>query len=77
MLPYPILEEEEAVFSLAGSCQRAETLNRALAEILLPSTLDLVVNSLNQAMVLNPDTVQQMVFCPGRGEVKVWRKAES
>jgi hypothetical protein len=69
-------EADEDVFSLAGSGQRADTLNRALAEIPVAETLELVANALNRATVLNQDTGQQMVFCPARGEVKVWRRAE-
>jgi predicted choloylglycine hydrolase len=67
---------DEDVFSLAGSCKRANTLSRTLAEIRFPCTLDRVANTLNMARVLNQDTCQQMVFCPGSGEVKVWRRAE-
>jgi len=69
-------ESEEDVFSLAGSSQRAETLTSALAEIPDSSSLETVANTLNRAPVLNRDTCQQMVFCPGRGELTVWRKAE-
>src|SRR5262249_5039842 len=73
-----ILEGEgnEDVFSLAGSGKRADTLNRALAEISVSCTLTTVANALNKATVLNQDTCQQMVFCPASGEVKVWRRAE-
>jgi acid ceramidase len=68
--------EDEDVFSLAGSGKRADTLSRALTEIRLPCTIDEAANVLNMATVLNQDTCQQIVFCPGRGEVKVWRRAE-
>jgi hypothetical protein len=68
--------DDEDVFSLAGSDKRAETLSRALAEVRLPCTLDGVASALNLGTVLNQDTCQQMVFCPGSGEVKVWRRAE-
>jgi hypothetical protein len=73
-----ILEAEagDDVFSLAGSGQRAGTLSRALTDIPAPCPLDAVANALNAAIVLNQDTCQQMVFCPDRGEVKVWRRAE-
>ena len=69
-------ESEEDVFSLAGSSQRAETLTSALAEIPVSCSLETVANALNRAPVLNQDACQQMVFCPGRGELTVWRKAE-
>jgi hypothetical protein len=64
------------VFSLAGSGTRADILSRALTEIPAPCPLDTVAGALNGATVLNPDTCQQMVFCPQRGEVKVWRRIE-
>ena len=68
--------DDEDVFSLAGSCKRADTLSRALAEIPVACTPDTVANALNSETVLNQDTCQQMVFYPGSGEVKVWRRAE-
>ncbi len=68
--------QDEDVFSLAGSSKRADTLGRALTEIHLPRTLDEVANVLNVETVLNQDTCQQMVFFPGSGEVKVWRRVE-
>jgi hypothetical protein len=40
------------------------------------ATLDSAADALNRPVVLNPNTCQQMVFCPGSGEVRVWRKAE-
>ena len=67
---------DEDVFSLAGSSQRAETLNSALAEIPRSCPLEAVADALNRATVLNQDTCQQMAFCPANGEVKVWRRAE-
>src|SRR5262249_2451299 len=69
-------EGDEDVFSLAGSSKRADTLSRGLAELPFSCTPETVANTLNQEAVLNPDTCQQMVFCPGSGEVKVWRRAE-
>jgi hypothetical protein len=68
--------DEDDVFSLAGSSRRAETLSSALAEIPVACTPDTVAKALNREIVLNQDTCQQMVFCPGRGEVKVWRRAK-
>jgi hypothetical protein len=69
-------EGDEDVFSLAGSSKRADTLSRSLAEIPGTCVLETVANALNRATVLNQDTCQQMVFCPARGEVEVWRRAE-
>jgi acid ceramidase len=69
-------ETDEDVFSLAGSGQRADTLSSTLAEMPFLCTLDTVASALNKATVLNQDTCQQMVFCPGSGEAKVWRRAE-
>jgi hypothetical protein len=69
-------EGDEDVFSLGGSGKRADSLNRALAEISVSCTLETVANALNKATVLNQDTCQQMVFCPTSGDVKVWRRAE-
>ena len=68
-------EEDEDVFSLAGSGRRADTLRRALLEIPSSGDLDTLASALNTPTVLNQDTCQQMVFCPGSGEVKVWRRA--
>jgi hypothetical protein len=67
---------DEDLFSLAGSGMRADTLCGTLAELPLPCTPEIVANALNAAPVLNADTCQQMVFCPGSGEVMVWRRAE-
>jgi hypothetical protein len=69
-------ESDEDLFSLAGSGKRADTLNQALAEIPVSCPLEAVANTLNTPPVLNQDTCQQMLFCPGNGEVKVWRKVE-
>jgi hypothetical protein len=71
-----LVDAEEDVFSLAGSGRRADTLRGALAELPASCTLATVANALNRATVLNQDTCQQMVFCPGSGEVQVWRRAE-
>jgi hypothetical protein len=69
-------EGDEDLFSLAGSCQRADTLNKALAELPASCTLDAMASTLNRPTVLNQDTCQQMVFCPASGEVKVARRSE-
>jgi Acyl-coenzyme A:6-aminopenicillanic acid acyl-transferase len=65
---------EEDVFSLAGSRKRADTLSGALTGIPSSCTLDQAAQALDTIPVLNADTCQQMVFCPERGEVRVWRK---
>jgi predicted choloylglycine hydrolase len=69
-------EGDQDLFSLGGSEQRADTLNKALGEIPNACSLDTVANVLKRAPVFNQDTCQQMVFCPASGDVKVWRKAE-
>ena len=69
-------ETDDDVFSLAGSSQRTEILAQTLTAAPCSCTLDTVANALNRPTVLNGDTGQQMVFCPGKGEVKVWRKIE-
>lgn len=66
---------DEDVFSLEGSKKRADILSRTLAEIPTPYTSDTIANALNSGTVLNQDTCQQMVFYPGSGEIKVWRRA--
>jgi hypothetical protein len=69
-------EGDEDVFSLAGSTIRAETLKTTLAEMPDLSTLERSTDSLNCATVLNPDTCQQMAFCPARSELKVRRRRD-
>jgi hypothetical protein len=69
-------EGDDDLFSLAGSSRRAETLNQKLGALPRASSLDMVGSALNGEPVLNADTCQQMVFCPGSGEVKVWRRVE-
>lgn len=66
-------EPAEDLFSLVGSNTRAAKLAAALAD--LPGGCDLgaAANALNAEPVLNPDTCQQMVFCPARGEFLVRR----
>jgi hypothetical protein len=70
-------ENDEDLFSLAGSGRRAATLAGALAEIPAGCVLDTLADALNGEAVLNQDTCQQMVFHPGSGEVKVWRRADN
>jgi hypothetical protein len=69
-------EADGDLFSLAGSGLRAETLGLCLTEVPSPGTLDTLAEPLNRTPVINQDTCQQMVFLPGRGDVKVWRRAE-
>ncbi len=69
-------ESDDDVFSLAGSTRRAETLGAALAELSTACSLDAPAATLQRGSVLNADTCQQMVFCPARGAVKVWRKVD-
>jgi hypothetical protein len=67
-------ESDDDLFSLAGSSKRADTLCKALAEIRMPCSVAGMAEALGVVPVLNGDTCQQMVFCPARGEVGVWRK---
>ncbi len=69
-------ESEEDLFSLAGSGKRADTLSKALAEMGVQCGVVEMAEALGTAPVMNGDTCQQMVFCPGRGEVGVWRRGE-
>jgi hypothetical protein len=66
----------EEVFSLDGSCRRAEALRDALAGLDSSATLDAAMGALGVGTVLNGDTCQQMGFCPRTGDVTVWRRAE-
>ena len=67
-------ETEDDLFSLQGSKRRADTLSQALLEIPFSCTLDTISDVLRNVPVLNPETCQRMAFCPGSGEIKVWRK---
>jgi hypothetical protein len=66
--------EGEEEFSLEGSGVRVDQLCGALDHRSSPRSLDDAATALNATNVLNKFTVQQMVFCPGTGEVKVWRR---
>jgi hypothetical protein len=68
--------EGEEEFSMEGSCGRAHTLSERLAALETAATLEEAAAVLNVADVLNRHTCQQMAFCPGRGEVRVWRRRE-
>lgn len=57
----------------ADSCRRAEALRQTLTKAGPALTLDAAVAALNAPPVLNQYTVQQMVFCPRTGEVRVWK----
>jgi hypothetical protein len=74
-LPDP--EGDEPEFSLEGSSRRAQILGDALASLGASCSLDNLVQPLNSAAVLNRYTCQQMVFCPGTGNVVVTRKVQS
>jgi hypothetical protein len=67
--------EGEEEFSIEGSTSRSDTLARTLAEVQAPCTLETAATALDVPIVLNRHTCQRMVFCPGTGEVKVWRRA--
>jgi hypothetical protein len=69
-------EGTDEVFSLDGSAERQQLLARALVEALPYDALIGAANCLGLPPVLNVDTCQQMAFCPGTGEVKVWRRVE-
>lgn len=71
-LPPP--ESDEPEFSLPGSSERARVLGDALAGVGSPCALDGAAGPLDSSAVLNRYTVQQMVFCPGTGDVRVWRR---
>ena len=71
-LPPP--EGDEAEFSLPGSSERARVLGESLAGVGSPCALDGAVSPLDSNAVLNRYTVQQMVFCPCTGDVRVWRR---
>jgi hypothetical protein len=67
--------EGEEEFSIEGSGCRVDTLTRALTEIHLPCQLGNVARVLDVTTVLNKLSCQQMVFCPGIGDVMVWRRS--
>jgi hypothetical protein len=66
-----VLREVECEGFHEDSGRRAETLCRLLTEAGSPFMLDDAVGILNLPPVLNQYTVQQMVFCPGNGAVRV------
>src|SRR5262249_17718399 len=57
-----VAEDDEDVFSLAGSRERADLLSTTLAELPDSCTVDMAVSALSRPTVLNRDTCQQMVF---------------
>jgi hypothetical protein len=71
------VEGADEVFSLEGSAGRQQLLARKLAEAPAPYSLVGAANCLDVPPVLNGDTCQQMAFCPGTGQAKVWRRVES
>jgi hypothetical protein len=68
--------EGEEEFSIEGSSFRADALARALSEMRVPCSLSDAGEALNIPTVLNKLTCQQMAFCPGTGDVAVWRRNE-
>ena len=67
--------EGEEEFSLDGSRVRVENLCQSLDEVTSARNLQDVAAALNASHVLNKFTVQQMIFCPAAGDLKVWRRA--
>lgn len=57
-----------------NSQDRARVLEQELLERVNVKSLDEVADSLDAEPVCNEDSHQQMVFCPGAGEYKVWRR---
>jgi predicted choloylglycine hydrolase len=68
-----VLREVESEGFHEDSGCRADALCRALAGPAV--TLESVADAVNVPPVLNQYTVQQMLFCPRTGAVKVWGKA--
>jgi acid ceramidase len=64
---------EEEVFSTDGSSKRAVILESALASLPAVCTLEAAITAVEIPTVLNSQTCQKMVFCPGSGELRVWR----
>jgi predicted choloylglycine hydrolase len=62
--------EEEGFHDDSG--RRADALCRALTEVGSACTLNGLAAALNVPPVFNRYTVQQMLFCPRTGEVRVW-----
>jgi hypothetical protein len=71
------VEEGEEVFSLEGSGRRADLLTGSLTELGIPCSLEDTARALDLPTVLNTMTCQQMVFCPGAGDVRLWRRVET
>jgi predicted choloylglycine hydrolase len=69
--------EGEEEFSIEGSGCRGDTLTRALTEVRLPCSLRNAAEVLDISTVLNKFTCQKMAFCPGSGDVVVWRRADA
>jgi hypothetical protein len=69
--------EGEEEFSVDGSTQRTNILSRALAQLPPSCALEASAQTLDIPTVLNKFTVQQMVFCPRTGDVRVWRNVNS
>jgi hypothetical protein len=67
-----VLPEVEVEGFHEDSGLRAESLCRALTELGRSPTLDDLTRTLNVPPVFNQYTVQQMMFVPRTGEVRVW-----
>lgn len=70
------LDEGEVESAYAYSQRRAQALEDRLASYKASSGLDSLVAVLEADPVTNDSTYQRMIFCPGRGTVKVWRRLE-
>jgi hypothetical protein len=68
------LEEMEGASFHRQSFERADKLQKALAAASCTAELDDWARTLDIAPILNDETYQRMVFCPGLGCFKAWRK---
>lgn len=59
---------------LRSSCQRAAALTSALETSSAATSLDDLAHCLNGEPVENSETRQKMIFCPARGDLRVWRE---
>ena len=69
----PPLETSRSML-MRTSRERAAKLATALERAPAASSLDDFVRCLREAPVENEETRQKMVFCPARGELRVWRE---
>ncbi|MBF0431946.1 MAG: hypothetical protein HQK83_11740 [Fibrobacteria bacterium] len=66
-------ENEDGECVLYGSEEREEGMAKKLKSLKKISSLTQARTVVNTAPVKNDDTYQQMIFCPKKGELKVWR----